>query len=46
MIRALDGGMVPAAVIIIGKYLSSSEAAINAALYPAIELIDDKASMF
>ena len=39
------GGMVPAAVIIIGNIRGSVSAAMSTALYPAMVAIEDSASM-
>jgi len=45
MMTTLADGMVPAAVINIGKYFPSRLAASNTALYPAMFACDDNASM-
>src|SRR6202043_1973492 len=45
MIRTRAGGMVPAAVVIIGKRRGRVLAARITALYPAIDAIEESASM-
>ena len=45
IISTRAGGMVPAAVVIIGNMFGSVGAAINTALYPAMEAIDESASI-
>jgi hypothetical protein len=45
MTKTLAGGMVPAAVISIGKSFGNESAASTAALYPATVAIEERASI-